>query len=70
MNGVENISFNIYADSPQDAENLKIAIANFINYFGQQGIKVKANVIADAINGWGNNAIVRNQIIKTIKNGN
>lgn len=68
MNGVENISFNIYADNPQEADSLRIAIIKFIDFFGKQGIKVKASKVAQAINGWESNAIIRNQIIKFISN--
>ena len=70
MDGVRNISFNIYADSDEEAQALKGAIVEFINWFGKRGVKVKANAVAKAINGWESNALIRNQIIKYINNGN
>ena len=46
---VRNISFNIYADSDEEAELGRKAIIEFINIMGQHGAKVSGNRVADAV---------------------
>lgn len=46
---IRKISFNIYADSDEEAERGRQAIITFINIIGQQGAKVSGNKLAEAI---------------------
>lgn len=69
MNNVETISFRIYADSREEADNLEKAIAKFIDWFGQRGVKVEAKTITGLMDGWDKNLIVRNTVIQKICNG-
>jgi hypothetical protein len=61
---VVKIEFNVWADSEQEGEDLKKAIVDFINYHGQQGRKVSAPRLTEAIRKWQDNVLVRNSIIK------
>ena len=61
---VVNISFNVWANDENEAQELKMAVCNFIDWFGQRGIKVSASKLTEAINNWQNNFIVKNSIIK------
>lgn len=66
---VRNISFNIYADSDEEAEKGRKAIIQFINIMGQHGAKVSGNKIAEAVLKLGENTFVTSQIIKFFKDG-
>ena len=61
---VVKIEFNVWANDEQEGEELKKAICEFINWHGQQGRKVSAPRLTEAIKGWQNNIIVKNSIIK------
>ena len=61
---VVNISFNVWANDEDEARELKKALCDFIDWFGQRGIKVSASKLTEAINNWQNNFIVKNSIIK------
>lgn len=61
---IVNISFNVWANDENEAQELKTAICDFIDWFGQRGIKVSASRLTEAINNWQNNFIVKNSIIK------
>lgn len=61
---VVKIEFNVWADSEQEGEELKKAIVDFINWQGQQGRKVSAPRLTEAIKKWQDNVLVRNSIIK------
>lgn len=61
---VVKIEFNIWADCEQDGEDLKKAIAEFIEWHGQRGRKVSAPRLTMALNNWQNNILVKNSIIK------
>ena len=61
---VVNISFNVWANDENEARELKKALCDFIDWFGQRGIKVSASKLTEAINNWQNNFIVKNSIIK------
>ena len=61
---VVKIEFNVWADSEQQGEELRKAICDFINYHGQQGRKVSAPRLTEAIRKWQDNILVKNSIIK------
>lgn len=63
MNGYE-IKFNIYAETPEEVEEARKAIVAFIGQHAQKGRAVTARKIADAVNGWERNPIVKSSIIK------
>ena len=60
---VVRIDFNVWANDDSEAETLKKAIFGFINEHGNEGRKVTAAKLANAISKWKDNAIVRNSII-------
>ena len=64
---VRNISFNIYADSDEEAELGRKAIIEFINIMGQHGAKVSGNRVADAVKKLYDNPFITSQIIKFFK---
>ena len=59
-----NISFNIYAETEQEAEEARAAIIDFIGQHARQGRAVTGKKIAEAVRNWERNPIVRNSIIK------
>ena len=61
---VVNISFNVWANSEDEAKELRQSIYDFIDWFGQKGVKVTASKLTQAINNWQNNAIVKNSVIR------
>lgn len=61
---VVTIKFNVWADSEQEGEDLKKAIADFIEWHGQRGRKVSAAKLTEAIIKWQDNILVKNSIIK------
>ena len=64
---IRNISFNIYADSEEEAERGRRAIIKFINIMGQHGAKVSGGRIADAVSKLNSNPFITSQIIKFFK---
>ncbi len=58
------IAFNIYATNEQEAEECKRAIIGFIGLHAAQCRAVTAKKVAQAINDWDKNPIVKNRIIK------
>ena len=66
MNGFP-ITFNIYAESEQEAEEARMAIVAFIGQHARQGRAVTGRKIAQAIANWDKNLIVKNQIINYFK---
>ena len=66
MKGYE-IKFCVYAEDEHEAEDARTAIVGFINEHAQQGRAVTGRKIADAVNGWKDNVIVRNRIINYLK---
>lgn len=60
---IVRIEFNIWASSEEDGQMLREAIAGFIREHGEQGRKVSARKLAEAIGRWKENALVRNRII-------
>lgn len=65
---IRKISFNIFADSDEEAERGRKAIIQFINIMGQNGAKVSGNKIADAVGKLSSNPFIASQIIKFFKN--
>lgn len=65
---IVNISFNIWANSEDEAKELKQSICDFIDWFGERGIKVTASKTLMALGKWHNNPLVRNSIINYYKN--
>lgn len=64
---VRNISFNIYADSCEEAERGRKAIVQFINIMGQHGAMVSGNKLYEAIGHIGDNSFIMSQIIRFFK---
>lgn len=61
------ITFNVYARSEQEVEELRIAIITFIKAHAHQGRAVDAARLAKAIGNWEKNPIVKSQIINYFK---
>ena len=62
--GVYPISFEIYAHSPQEAEDARMAIIAFIGLHARQGRAVTGEKIAKAVANWNKNPIVRSKVIQ------
>jgi hypothetical protein len=62
--GVYPISFEIYAHSPQEAEEARMAIIAFIGLHARQGRAVTGEKIAKAVANWDKNPIVRSKVIR------
>ena len=58
------IEFNIYAENEQEAKEAQAAIINFICQHAINGRAVTGRKIADALNKWDSNPIVKREIIK------
>ena len=58
------ITFNIYAESEQEAEEARMAIVAFIGEHAKHGRAVTGKKIAQAVSNWDKNPLVKNQIIK------
>ena len=67
MEGIKNISFNIYASSDEEAERGRKAIIQFINIVGQQGAKVSGDKIAEAVAKLQSSPFIASQIINFFK---
>lgn len=64
---IRNISFNIYADSNEEAEKGRMAIIRFINMMGQNGAMVSGNKISEAVAKLNSSPFIASQIIKFFK---
>lgn len=64
---IRTISFNIYADSDEEAERGRKAIIQFINIMGQHGAKVSGDKIAEAVGKLSSSPFIASQIIKFFK---
>lgn len=64
---IRNISFNIYADSEEEAERGRKAIIQFISIMGQHGARVSGNKIADAVARLNSTPFVASKIIQFFK---
>lgn len=67
MEKVKPITFNIYADSDEEAEKGRKAIIQFINIMGQHGAKVSGNKIEEAVSRLNNSPFITSQIIRFFK---
>ena len=61
---IVNISFNVWANSEEKGATLRKSICEFIDWFGQRGVKVSASKLNEAISKWQSNMLVKNSIIK------
>ncbi len=61
------ITFNIYAESEEEAKKAQQDIIGFIRLHAQQGRAVSATKISSAVSRWDANPFVRNQIINFLK---
>ena len=61
---IVNISFNVWANSEEEGIRLRKSICDFIEWFGQRGIKVSASKLDEAVGNWQKNTLVKNSIIK------
>ena len=66
-NGIKPITFNIYADTDEEAEKGRQALIQFINMVGQYGAKVSGNKIAEAVGRLDSNQFIKSQIINFFK---
>ncbi len=64
---IRNISFNIYADTDEEAECGRKAIIRFISIMGQHGAMVSGKKIADAVSRLNSSPFVTSQIIRFFK---
>ena len=64
---VRNISFNIYANTDEEAERGKNAIVQFINIMGQHGAMVSGYKLYEAVKLLNTNPFITSQIIKFFK---
>ena len=64
---IKSITFNIYADSEEEAENGRRAIIKFINILGKHGAKVSGNKVAEAVNMLNKNPFITSRIIQFFK---
>ena len=64
---IRNISFNIYANSDEEAEKGRKAIIQFINIMGQHGAKVSGDKLHEAVSHIGDNTFILSQIIRFFK---
>lgn len=64
---VQPVTFNIYAESAEEAETGRKAIIQFINIMGQHGARVSGNKLSEAVARMGNAPFVVSQIIKFFK---
>lgn len=60
---IVKIEFNLWANSEEEAEELKREICAFIDWHGQQGRKVSASKLTEALRNWQRNAFVKQSII-------
>ena len=67
MEGIKQITFNIYADSDEEAEKGRKAIVQFINIVGQHGAKVSGNKISEAVAKLNSSPFIFSQILGFFK---
>lgn len=64
---IVNISFNLWANSEEEGEELRKEIVDFINRHGEQGRKISAPKLTEALRKWEKNPFVRQSIINHFK---
>lgn len=60
---VVTITFKVWANSEEEAENLSRELGDFVNEQGQQGRKVTALKLTEALRKWQTNPLVKSAII-------
>ena len=60
---VFKIEFNLWATSEEEVAELRKEICAFIDYHGQQGRKVSARKLTEALRRWQSNPFVKQGII-------
>lgn len=60
---VVTISFKVWANNEEEAKTLSREFGNFVNEQGQQGRKVTANKLTEALRKWQSHPLVKNAII-------
>lgn len=65
---VVKIEFNVWANSEEEAVELKKEIFAFIDYHGRQGRKVSASKLTEALRNWQKNPLVRQSVINHFRN--
>jgi hypothetical protein len=61
------ISFSIYADSPEEAEQGRQAFIAFINKMRERNVAVRGSKIAEAVARLDHSPFIRNEIIRFLK---
>lgn len=54
------IQFNAYANSQEEVDKASKVIGDFVDKLARQGVAVTAVKIAEAVENWGDNMMVRN----------
>lgn len=57
------IEFNIWATNEEEVAELRKEICTFIDFHGQQGRKVSARKLTEALRSWHHNPFVKQSII-------
>ena len=63
------VSFNVFADTQDEADMVSRLIGNFVNDCASRGVAVTAKKITAAVSRWGGNAFIRDRINNYFKNG-
>lgn len=58
------ISFNVFADSQEEADMASTVIRKFVDDNARKGVAVTANKLIEAINKYGNNIFVNSYLRK------
>ena len=64
---VVTITFKVWANSEEEAETLSRELGAFVNEQGQQGRKVTALKLTEALRKWQSNPLVKSAIINHFK---
>ena len=63
------VSFNVYAESQEEADAVSQAFKDFINDNARRGVAVTAAKINAAVRRWGGNPFVRGRVENYFRNG-
>ena len=58
------VSFNVFAESQEEANKLSNALGQFVDNNAKQGVAITAKKVLEAINRWGNNFLVNSYLKK------
>ena len=56
------VSFNVFAESQEEADMVSRLIGNFVNDCASRGVAVTASKITAAVSRWGGNTFIRDRI--------